>query len=228
MIRGFVFDVDGVIINTENTHFLAYRDVFKEYGYELTLDDYMKHFSGKSIKGGVLSLLVEQSFFDSNDQERFIQEITQKKVSRTLEHFKKQVVYFDDTITFIKRIAQGNLTLKGIGEVAERPILAMATGLESAFFEYVLVPHNLEKLFPIIVTADKYTHSKPDPECYLMALKKMGLLAREVVGIEDSVSGVKALNNAGIFSVAVTNTNAAQDLNEAKVVTEALNELIEK
>ena len=226
MIKGIIFDVDGVIINTENTHFLAYVKVFKEYGYQLTLDDYLKHFSGKSIRGGVLSLLTEHTINTSSDQEGLINEITQKKVSQTLERFKKKVDYFEDTLKFIQHIEKGNLHLKGVGQVVENPILAMATGLESAFFEYVLAQHNLKQLFPIIVTADHYSHSKPNPECYLMALNKMVLTPNEVVGIEDSVSGVKALNSAGIFSIAVTTTNQASDLLEAKVVTKTLTELI--
>lgn len=226
MIKGIIFDVDGVIVNTENTHFLAYVKVFKEYDYQLTLDDYLKHFSGKSIRGGVLSLLTEHTLNTSSDQESLINEITQKKVSQTLERFKKKVDYFEDTLKFIQQIEKGNVQLKGVGQVVENPILAMATGLESAFFEYVLAQHNLKQLFPVIVTADQYSHSKPDPECYLMALEKMCLKAHEVVGIEDSVSGIRALNKAGIFSIALTTTHKAIDLIEAKVITETLTALI--
>lgn len=72
-------------------------------------------------------LLTERILPSSEDVDAFVQKITQKKVSQTLEHFKKQVVYFEDTIEFIQRIPEGNLFLKGIGSIAEKPILAMAT-----------------------------------------------------------------------------------------------------
>ena len=130
MIKGIIFDVDGVIINTENTHYVAYVKVFKVHGYQLTLDDYLKHFSGKSIRGGVLSLLTEHELEGSSNLEKFITEITEQKISQTLDQFKNKVVYFEDTLSFIQKLEKGNVFIKGVGKVLEKPILAMATGLE--------------------------------------------------------------------------------------------------
>jgi len=227
MIKGFIFDVDGVIINTENIHFLAYKDVFKNYDYDLTAEDYKKYFSGKSIKGGVLALISEVQLPDSENQTKFIQTISEQKISQTLKYFQQQVTYYPDTIKFIQALDQG-ITLDNIGQVQKQPILAMATGLEAAFFQYVLAKHNLKKLFSVLVTADDYEHSKPHPECYLQALKKMELTAEEVIGIEDSPSGIAALNKANIFSIGLTNTHTEEELNKAKIVTSSLLNLVKK
>ena len=79
MIKGVIFDVDGVIVNTENTHFLAFREVLKRYKYDLNFNKYKEHFSGKSIRGGINSLLDEHPQLSANNKENFINDFIQKK-----------------------------------------------------------------------------------------------------------------------------------------------------
>lgn len=63
--EGIIFDVDGVLIDTENVHFSAYKTVLKKYGFDLTLEGYKKWLSGKTIEGGV-SLLVKDNNINLN------------------------------------------------------------------------------------------------------------------------------------------------------------------
>lgn len=226
MIKGVIFDVDGVIINTENTHFQAFRTILKKHNYNLTYNKYKTHFSGRSIKGGLLSLLTETPIADPDDK-KFQQDFANQKISSTVELFKKQVVFFDDALLFIKQLLIKNLSLKGIGKIQSQPKLAMVTGLENILMTEVLKYHNLKKIFSVVVSADEYNHSKPHPECYNIALQKMNISSNHAIGIEDSLSGVQALNRAGIFSIGLTNTHSAHELSEAKIVTASLTELIE-
>ena len=123
MIRSLIFDVDGVIVDTEKIHFDAFRDILAKYGHDLTLKEFKKHFSGKSI-------------------------------------------------------------------------------------------------------AEEYIYSKPDPECYQEVLLRLNLPSKEVVGIEDSPSGIEALNKADIFSIGLTKTHFKKELREARLITDSLLELL--
>ncbi|HSX09399.1 MAG TPA: HAD family phosphatase [Candidatus Saccharimonadales bacterium] len=222
MIKGIIFDIDGVLIDTENTHFLAFRKVLETYHYDLPYEQYKQHFSGRSIKGALLSFLQEEPLVSDGQVSDFIDEVTKRKIAATIEIFRKNIVFFEDTLQFIQSIKDGNITLKDIGEIQEKPKLALTTGLESVLIEEVLKQHNLNELFPIIVTPGQYKKSKPDPESYLQTLENMNCTAEETIGIEDSPSGVQALNEAGIFSIAITNTFSHDELEQSKSIVDSL------
>ncbi|HUW22194.1 MAG TPA: HAD family phosphatase [Candidatus Bathyarchaeia archaeon] len=197
MIKGIIFDVDGVIIDTEEIHFKAFRKVLKAYGYHLTKSAYKRYFSGKSIKGGMLSLLSEVKVrFTSNP---------------------------DD---FIFKVSQGGIQLNKIGKLVAKPILACTTGLEKVLIKEVLKHHRLEDYFSVQITAEQYVQSKPHPECYRAALSRMKLKPDDAIGIEDTPSGIKALNRAKIFSLGLTTTHSKKDLVGAKMTVDSLMDLV--
>ena len=70
---------------------------------------------------------------------------------------------------------------------------------------------NFERDFSLILTRDDITHTKPDPEIYLLALEKLGLTANECLVFEDSLSGVEAARCAGIDTVAIYESYSAQN-----------------
>lgn len=224
--KGIIFDVDGVIINTENLHCLAYQHVLRKHGYKLTLEKYKEHFSGKSIKGGILSLLAEIDISGETNRDKFIQLVTKQKINETVDLFKRELTFFDDTIQFIDRIQQGDVELKNIGIIDQNPVLAITTGLEQVLLDEVLKRYDLKNIITVIVTPEQYTHSKPNPECYKITLNKMDLNPDVVIGAEDSPAGIDALNATNIFSIGITNTHHATELQKSRLVTEAMSELL--
>jgi len=225
-IKGLIFDVDGVIINTENAHFLAFKKVLKKYGFNLSKESYKKHFSGRSIKGGILSLLEEVDLKHDSPLNDFVTQFSKEKIEATIGLFKKNLNFFKDTLKFINKILSGERELKKIGYLPKKPVFALSTGLESVLLNEVLKHYDLKNIFPITITAEQYTHSKPHPECYNLAVSQMKLLPEQVIGIEDSPSGILALNNAGIFSVGITTTHTKKDLKEANLVVKKLTNLL--
>ena len=226
VIRGIIFDVDGVVINTENIHFLSFQKILKKYNFDLTKEHYKKHFSGKSIKGGILSLLAEIEIAHNLDLEDFITIFSQEKINSTLELFKKKLLFYEDTISFIKKVKKGNIKLKQLGVISPNPKLAFTTGLENVLLHEVLKHYNLLNLIEVVVTADKYIESKPNPECYNTTLSLMELKSENVFGVEDSPSGIKALNEANIFSVGLTTTHRKGELKEAQLIVKSLQEIL--
>ncbi len=226
MYKGIIFDIDGVVINTEGVHFEAFKEVLKSYDYSLDNRSYKKHFGGKTIRGGVLSLLNEVDLAISEPEDQFINSFIQKKIKTTIQHFKEDLEYYDDTISFIHTIKNGGMDLKNIGTLDNSPTIALATGLEKIMIDEVVKHHDLDNIFAVKVTADDYKRSKPHPEVYELAAKSMGLKPHELIGIEDSPSGVSSLNATGIFSVGITNSYSKEELSHANIVVPSLMELV--
>lgn len=221
-IKGIIFDVDGVITKSENIHYNAYKKILEGYKFNLTEVGFARWFLGKSIKGGIVSFLT-----DNNKLNIDIDTFIKQKIDATVDIFAKNISFYEDTIDFIHRVSRGNLELRGVGYIKEKPVLAMVTGLERVFLDILMKYNDFNTVFPITVSATDYIHSKPDPECINITLSKMGLSAGEIIGIEDSPSGIKALNAAGVFSIGLTNTQQKDALAEATIITGSLTRLLE-
>lgn len=218
-IKGIIFDVDGVLIDSENIHFAAYQEILKQYNFNLDRDGYKKWFSGKSIDGGIKSLLVDNDI--SVDAER----IKDQKITLTKKLFQAELVLNKDTVNFIENVNARNLVIKDM--VFVKPlVLALTTGLEKELVDEIFkVKPGLKSLFTAIISAEDYTHSKPNPESYIRTAQKMNLPTDSLIGVEDTPSGIAALNDAGIFSIAVTTTFRKNDLKGANLIVCKLTDL---
>lgn len=219
-IKGIIFDVDGVLIDSENLHFSAYQEILKQYHFDLDRAGYNKWFSGKSIEGGIKSLLADNEI--SVDIERF----KEQKVTLTKKLFQAKLVLNKDTVDFIENVNSRNLIIKDM--VFVKPLaLAMTTGLEKELVNEIFkVKPGLENLFSTIISAEDYTHSKPNPESYIKTAQKMNLPTDSLIGVEDTPSGIAALNAAGIFSIGVTTTFRKNDLKCANLIIGKLTDLL--
>jgi len=221
LIKGIIFDVDGVLIDTEELHFQAFKSVFKDHNFSLTHEGYKKWFSGRSLDGGFAA------FHKDNNLSIDISELKSEKISLTRAIFSSKLKFYDDSLKFIYE--SGNAKLKGIGSVAHEPILALVTGLEREFIPLIIDKSpQLKGAFKVIVAAEDYKQSKPSPECYTKALSQMRLSPDEVIGVEDTPSGIQALNSAGIYSIGLATTHSKEDLKAASIITDSLMSLVEK
>lgn len=225
-IKGIIFDVDGVIVNTEDIHYQAYKQVLAGYNYILTPELYKAHFSGKSIRGGLLSLLKEVDITQGENLEPFIAHFIEQKLSCTIDSLKGNLKFFEDTLRFIENVRAGNVLLTNGLYIENSPVLALATGMEQRLMDEILRHQDLASVFRIIITPESYSHSKPHPECYLRALEQMGMTSKEVIGIEDSPSGIKALNAASVYSIALSTSHTIEELQEAKCIADTLSSLL--
>ena len=89
----------------------------------------------------------------------------------------------------------------------------------------VLQLTNLESYFDLFVSGDLVQHSKPAPDIFLYAAKKLDISPEDCVVIEDAASGVKAAKNAGMKCVAITTTHTAELLEEADLVIDSYENL---
>jgi beta-phosphoglucomutase len=202
VLRAIVFDFDGVIANSEPLHFRAYRDVLAIDGIVLTERDYYARYLGFDDVGAFEAIARRAG---AAWNEARIDELVARKAVR-LEELERDVsVLFPGAADAVRRTS------------AAMPI-AIASGARGEEIRRVLAREQLSSCFVAIVAAEDTRVSKPAPDPYLHAVTLLAgrcegrLEASECVAIEDSHWGLESARAAGLRTVAITNTYAADQL----------------
>jgi len=201
VIQAIFFDFNGVIINDERIHLRAYREVLQEHAVELTDDDYFKCLGMDDVAFTRAAFARAGREVDDETARAIIDR--EHELHRSI--IEAEVPFAPGVITFIK-------------EAARTHVLAIVSMAELSEIEHVLNPPNLLQYFAVIVTAEPGLNHKPAPDCYRRALellnskrntdRKLPLVPRECLVIEDAPPGVEAARAAGMRTLAVTNTVA--------------------
>lgn len=181
-----LFDLDGVIFDTEG----QYTQFWSEEGKLLQESS---DFSAR-IKGRTLKEILDRYFPDQKQADEVI-----KRLSR----FEQEMV-----IEYIPGAREFILGLKEQGVK-----LAIVTSSNDLKMQNVYRLHpEVKKVFDVIITADKITRSKPDPECYLLAARELGMKKEECVVFEDSFSGLEAGRRAEMKVVGLATSNPVEKI----------------
>ncbi len=201
--RAALFDLDGVILDTEPLHEAAFRMVLEAYGHNLTAQDYKEHFAGRTDQAGL------ETHFQSHEAPANISQLADEKNNAFMQAILSKLQPYPDTINTINAFPP------------DFPI-AVVTGARRLEATVALDALGILNRFGALVTADDVSRSKPNPEGYLKAADLLGIPISACVGVEDSVRGVEAVIASGAACIAVTNTHAAQELQHATVVVSQL------
>jgi HAD superfamily hydrolase (TIGR01509 family) len=207
VIRGLLFDFDGLIVDTETTSYATWQEVFRAHGQELPLERWT---DAIGTIGGFDPLAYLEEL--SGPVERV------EARARQLEH--------ELSLADVEELRPGVLAyLEGARS------RGLATAIVSSSSRSWIDRHlgRLERLehFDAIITADgERSRAKPSPTLYLEALASLGLDPLEAIAFEDSPNGVHAAKAARLFCVAVPNAvTAALGLGEADLVVASLEKL---
>jgi HAD superfamily hydrolase (TIGR01509 family) len=100
--------------------------------------------------------------------------------------------------------------------------LALASSGDRVKVAFGMQALELNGIFDTVVTGDDVSHSKPDPEIYLIAAQRLGFPPADCIAIEDAPAGVEAAKRAGMRCIAVTNSVAREQLQQADLIVDAL------
>jgi beta-phosphoglucomutase len=206
MIHGVLFDMDGVLLDSEEFITRAGILMFKEKGFEVKESDF-KPFTGMG-------------------ENRFLGGVAEKYgISFDLEKDKARAYAIYEQIT------RGRLVpLKGVTEFIEKCRrkhlkLAVATSADEVKMRINLLETGLDAdLFDTLVNGLEVEHKKPHPEIYLLAAKRLGLNPKDCLVVEDALSGMKAAKTAGCKCLAITSSFSAADFTEADWIVKDLSE----
>ena len=206
MIRGIIFDFDGLIVDTEWSVYQSWVELFDSFEVRLPLDQWTAIIGTSEYEHFDPYDLLEQQVGRSLDRKSLLK----KRYDREMVLVLDQPVLpgVDD---YIREAEARNLRL-GIASSSDRK---WVTGHLSRLG---LLDH-----FDIVHTSDDVEHTKPDPALYRLALQSLELLPEEAIVLEDSPNGVTAAKIAGIFTVAIPNPlTACLNLGHADLKLESL------
>ena len=185
-----LFDLDGVVFDTEPLYTAFWRTVFaRHYPNEPQL--------ATSIKGQTLTWIYECYFADKPD--------LQNKITAELNTFERNMQFeyvlgFED---FIAQLHQLNVNT------------AVVTSSNKEKMQQVYDQHpNFKALFYQVFTAEDFVKSKPDPYCYLLGASYLGVKPTECVAFEDSINGFKSVKAAGMPLVGLATSNPVEVINQ--------------
>ena len=215
MLRAIVFDMDGVICDSEPSHLRAFQRVLQEAGIRLTDQDYYDRYLAFDDRGCF------QAAFEA--QGRTLDPPTMHRL------LAQKARYFDEAMKDGMTIFPGAETF--VTKAAEKYPLALASGARRLEVEYVLKKAKVRGCFTAVISADDVQRGKPDPESFLAALRLLNerrlkgsaiVAPRECLVIEDSRHGLAAAHQAGMKCLAVTSSYKAEELSAAELVVEGL------
>lgn len=206
MIKAIIFDMDGVLVDSENHHHATEIAAFRHFGIELD-PEVNRKYKGVPLKKHFSSLVEELKLKTSLD-----------------DLLNKQNENLEKVFSIDANLFEG--AIETLQDLSSKYKIALATSSEKVFVEIVLKRFNLEKYFDCLVTADDIKKGKPDPEIFLKAAKLLGLKPNECAVIEDSLAGMKAAKAAGMFLIAhKAHHNRNLDFSLADFVVEDLREI---
>jgi beta-phosphoglucomutase len=184
---GFIFDLDGVIVDTAKYHFMAWKKLADELGIQFTEED-NENFKGVSRKR-CLEILLEMGGM-SVSQEQFNKWLAEKN-----EDYLSYIAGMDETeiLPDVTKVLNF-LKTKGI---------PMALGSASKNAVPILEKVKLLTYFDAIVDGNAVNKAKPDPEVFMIAANKLGVDAKNCVVFEDALAGIEAANTAQMTSVGI-------------------------
>jgi len=184
-VKAVVFDMDGVIFDTENIICALWEETGKELGL-LDINQVILKCIGTNAQ--MTEAIVKEHYGQDFDYKGIKRGITDTFLERYSEGRLPMKIGVVDTLTYLKS--------KGY-----RIGLATSTRQEIVLNE--IKDAGLLKYFDEIVCGDMVSRSKPDPEIFLTACERLGVDPKEAVGIEDSYNGIKALHAAGMIPIMV-------------------------
>jgi HAD superfamily hydrolase (TIGR01509 family) len=196
MPQAVIFDMDGVIIDSEPLHEKAQQIVFARHGLDVPVRAYSE-FKGQT-EDVVFDLVVRQWGNGSHDPGVLAAE-KHTIYASLIEEMK----LMDGSLDFIRF-----LTDRGYP-------LALTTSATRVSQERVFDRFGLTSYFDIVVTAEDVRRSKPDPEPYVVTASRMNRDPAQCLVIEDSLNGVRSARGAGCLVAAITTSFAADDLRSA-------------
>jgi beta-phosphoglucomutase len=185
--RAIIFDLDGVIVDTAKFHFLAWRQLANDLGFDIDLEQ------NEQLKG-VSRVHSLQQILKWGD-----------KTVPEAEFERLMAVKNEDYLARISDMNEDDL-LPGVKKVLDyltEDQVPFALGSASKNARPILKSLNIHDRFVAIVDGNDVQKAKPDPEVFLIAAEKLQKEAKDCIVFEDSVAGIEAANSAGMISIGI-------------------------
>ena len=202
-LEAVLWDMDGVIADTAEYHYSAWKDVFEERGVEFSKEDFMRHFGQRH------DTIIEFGLGDKLSPEE-MDIITEKKQSLYRERVSKNVIPLPGAVELIKLLNTNKIKTAIASSAVPKNIDVILRGL------------GIVDNFQAIAFGTEVAEGKPSPQIFQLAAKKLNVSPENCVVIEDAIAGVAAAKKAGMKCIAVTNSHPSTSLKNADLIVDTL------
>jgi len=215
--KGFIFDLDGVIVDTAKYHYLAWKKLANSIGVDFT------EVQNEQLKGVSRVKSLEKILGWANktiSQDQFMELMARKN---------------DDYLHYIAKMDESEIlpNVTNVLDYLSQQKQPIALGSASKNAREILKKVNLYKRFDVIVDGNDVTEAKPNPEVFLIAADKLNIIPENCIVFEDSTAGVKAANMANMISIGIGEIKVLHEANDVftnftEMSTDYIKELIKK
>jgi len=205
MVKAVIFDMDGVIVDTEKYHEMAYRRVSDIAGSKINDKEVVK------LKG-VTAVEIFQYLFKKHNIKKNPKKYALIK-DNVYRSFLKNIRPLPGVLNLLKRLKKKKIKI------------ALASSGSRLNVQFILKKLKIKTYFDAVVNGEQVKKGKPNPEIFLKAAKELKVNPKECIVIEDAVNGVKAAKKANIYCAAITTTFPRSKLKDADIIIDKLSEL---
>lgn len=201
-----LWDMDGVIVDSESFHFAAWQEIFAKRGIAFTGEDFARLF-------GTRNDFIIRSVMGRELPEQDVKIMVKEKEESFRRRATGNLKPFPGALKLLNAIKKGNFKLGLVSSAPKENI------------DLVIDELDLGRVFDCIVFGREVSESKPSPQIYLLAARRLAVAPNDCLVIEDSPAGIRGARSAGMRCLAITNTHPRQELEEANKVVESLEDV---
>lgn len=215
--KGFIFDLDGVIVDTAKYHYLAWKKLSESIGI------FFDEFQNEQLKGVNRINSLEKILGWGNkelSQDKFMELLARKN---------------NDYLDYISNMTRSEILPDVVRIISflKDTDQSIALGSSSRNARIILKKLKLIKDFDAVVDGNNVSESKPNPEVFLLAAEELNVTPQDCVVFEDSIAGVKAANEAGMMSIGIGDEKVLKEadyvfIDFTKISNQFMTELITK
>jgi len=183
MIKAVIFDMDGVISDTQKLHSLIETDLLKRNGINITPEEITKNY------GGVPTKVFFEKIFKDYKIEVDLENILKEKWEKIMASVPNNISALPGVVKLIKDLKKAGVKL------------AVASSSIAKFIDLVLSELEIRENFDVITSVEEVEHGKPDPDIFLLSAKKLNTDPKECVVIEDAISGMTGAKRASMMCI---------------------------
>ena len=202
-----IFDMDGVLVDSEPLHQKVGLKMLRELRIPINREMFLR-FTGTTVIS-MWQILVKENKLDQTPEEL---------TARYNQEFINELKNSSDV-----KLMTGVLDVLMNLRHKEIPV-ALASSSNKELIDEVLKKFDIEKYFNVVVSGSDITHSKPHPEIFLLAAKKLGFSPSKCIVIEDSTNGTIAAKHAGMFCIGYKPNNNLHELPDASIIIKSFKE----
>lgn len=195
-----IFDMDGVIVDSNPAHKIALKAFCKQHGYDLSDREMIAKIYGRTNKDWIANLFRNQLTWE--EQRKFAAE----KEQLFREIYEKDIKPVNGLIPFLDELKKNDIPR------------AIATSAPRENVDFTVEKTGISSYFDIILDESHVSVGKPDPEIYLKTAGALKYDPANCIVIEDSLSGVESAKRAGCKVIGITTTHAKEEFNNVDLV----------